>query len=290
MARSARAPRCTPPPRWRAGSPCRSPSSTSGARRPPTARACSTRHAATCTRTGSPSAARRSPATPISASWSSSASVATTCCSSAPTDTRASSRWCSAARPSSCCGTAPARCSWRVERWRWARPGRGAAVSASAAPARQHTSFRAGVPAQRRCDGGPAPGPSRVAVASAPRQGLLGAAAALVRVGRGRAVAAGAEAGDARLEGADAPLDQPLLLEDDLRKGDGGQVLAGVVLEDLHVLASLHPAPDLVERHVAALARVVELAVAVAFDESAHRPLPAITAPRAGTTFDGNLR
>src|SRR5439155_19699873 len=85
------------------------------------------------------------------------------------------------------------------------------------------------------------------------------------------------------------PVVPPLLLEDDLREGDGGQVLAGVVLEDLHVLASLHPAPDLVERHVAALARVVELAVAVAFDESAHRSLPGITAPRAGTTFDENL-
>src|SRR5206468_5249509 len=62
----------------------------------------------------------------------------------------------------------------------------------------------------------------------------------------------------------------PLLLEDDLREGDGGQVLAGVVLEDLHVLAGLYPAPDLVERHVAALARVVELAIAIALDESAQ--------------------
>src|SRR5919197_554987 len=185
---------------------------------------------------------------------------------------------------------------------------------------------------------------------------LAGLAAALVRVGWWRAVAAGAEAGDARLQRANGPLDAPhllleggerghaldrtahrlvdhmlelpealghlrellhaapgafghradrlhaaidgggeslqgrlavlddlaqhaqrqqpalppLLLENDLREGDGGQVLAGVVLEDLHVLAGLHPTPDLVERHVTALARVVELAVAVALDESAH--------------------
>src|SRR3989449_10185169 len=81
----------------------------------------------------------------------------------------------------------------------------------------------------------------------------------------------------------------PLLLEDDLREGDGGQVLPGVVLEDPHVLTGLHPAPDLVERHIAALARVVELAVAIALDESAHRSLSAITAPRARTTFEGNM-
>src|SRR3989449_5347801 len=81
----------------------------------------------------------------------------------------------------------------------------------------------------------------------------------------------------------------PLLLEDDLREGDGGQVLAGVVLEDLHVLAGLYPAPDLVERHVAALARVVELAIAIALDESAHRSPSAFTPPRAGTTFHWNM-
>src|SRR5437773_764523 len=76
----------------------------------------------------------------------------TTCCSWAPTDTRASSRWCSAARPSSCCGTAPAPCSWRVERRRWSRPGRGAAVSASLRRARKHllASGRAGAEALRR--------------------------------------------------------------------------------------------------------------------------------------------
>src|SRR5947208_217533 len=270
MARSARAPRCTPPPRWRAGSPCRSPSSTSGARRPPTARACSTRHAATCTRTGSPSAARRSPATPISASWSSSASVATTCCSSAPTDTHASSRWCSGARPSSCCGTVPARCSWRVERWRWAPPGlvnHVLELPEALGHLRELLHAAAGPLGHRAnrlhaaIDGGGEPLQCRLAVLDDLAQHAQRQEPAL----------------------------PPLLLEDDLRKGDGGQVLAGVVLEDLHVLASLHPAPDLVERHVAALARVVELAVAVAFDESAHRPLPAITAPRAGTTFDGNL-
>src|SRR5439155_22036917 len=81
----------------------------------------------------------------------------------------------------------------------------------------------------------------------------------------------------------------PLLLEDDLREGDGGQVLAGVVLEDLHVLAGLYPAPDLVERHVAALARVVELAIAIALDESAHRSPSAIPAPRAGPSSAGIL-
>src|ERR1041384_4885084 len=49
----------------------------------------------------------------------------------------------------------------------------------------------------------------------------------------------------------------PLLLEDDLRERHRGEILAGVVLEDLDVLAGLHPAADLLERDVAALARVV---------------------------------
>ena len=62
----------------------------------------------------------------------------------------------------------------------------------------------------------------------------------------------------------------PLLLEDDLRKGDGRQVLAAVVLEDLHFLARLHPPADLVEGDVATLAGIVELTVAVAFDEPRH--------------------
>ena len=68
-----------------------------------------------------------------------------------------------------------------------------------------------------------------------------------------------------------------LLLEDDLRERDGRQILARVVLEDLHVLAGLHPATDLVEGDVAALARVVELAVPVALDETAHAGEPGVS-------------
>src|SRR6185369_8932734 len=62
----------------------------------------------------------------------------------------------------------------------------------------------------------------------------------------------------------------PLLLEYDLRERDRGEVLTAVVLDDLDVLARLHPATDFVERDVAALARVVQLAVAVPLDEPAH--------------------
>ena len=46
--------------------------------------------------------------------------------------------------------------------------------------------------------------------------------------------------------------------------------LAALVLEDLHFLAALHPARDLVEGHVAALARVVQLPIAVPLDEARH--------------------
>ena len=58
-ARNGRALRCTSPPRSRVRSGYRSPSSTSCATGPPPTPRCSTRHAATCSRTGSSSAARR---------------------------------------------------------------------------------------------------------------------------------------------------------------------------------------------------------------------------------------
>src|SRR5207247_1542698 len=219
-----------------------------------------TRRAATSTRTGSPSAARRSSAIPTSASWTSSASAATTCCSSAPTGTLASSRWCSAARPSSCCGTAPARCPWRAQRRRRSR--------AEALGRLRELPHAAAGPLGHRAD--------RLHAA------IDGGGESLQR----RLTVLDDLAQHAQRQEAALP---PLLLEDDLREGDGGQVLPGVVLEDPHVLTGLHPAPDLVERHIAALARVVELAVAIALDESAHRSLSAITAPRARTTFAGNM-
>src|SRR5439155_25710135 len=55
----------------------------------------------------------------------------------------------------------------------------------------------------------------------------------------------------------------PLLLEDDLREGDRRQIITAVVLEDLHLLARLHPAPDLLESDVTTLAGIVELPIPV---------------------------
>ena len=57
-----------------------------------------------------------------------------------------------------------------------------------------------------------------------------------------------------------------LLLEDDLRQGDGSQILLGAVVEYLDLGAALDHLGDFIERHVAALDRVVELAVRVSLD------------------------
>src|SRR5262249_12345742 len=62
----------------------------------------------------------------------------------------------------------------------------------------------------------------------------------------------------------------PLLFQDDLRERDRRQVLAGLVLDDLHVLAGLHPASDLVEGDVPALTPVVPLSGAVPLHETWH--------------------
>ena len=61
-----------------------------------------------------------------------------------------------------------------------------------------------------------------------------------------------------------------LLLEDDLREGDGGEIFAAVVVDDAQVVAGAHQLRDAVERHVAARVRIVHFAVAVAFDEPGH--------------------
>src|SRR5262249_42341308 len=78
-----------------------------------------------------------------------------------------------------------------------------------------------------------------------------------------------------------------LLLEDDLSEGDGGQVFARVVLDDADVLAGLDPAADLFERHVAALARIVELAISVSLDEPRHRGSRYHTPARGSTSPPG---
>src|SRR5207249_3824791 len=67
----------------------------------------------------------------------------------------------------------------------------------------------------------------------------------------------------------------PFLFEDDLGKRHRGEILTGVVLEDLHFLARFDPATNLLERDVPALARVVQLAVPVALDEPGHQFLAA---------------
>src|SRR6185295_14304841 len=58
-----------------------------------------------------------------------------------------------------------------------------------------------------------------------------------------------------------------LFLEDDLRQGDGGEVVLGAVVDDLHLGALLDHLGDLVERDVPALDGVVELPVRVALDD-----------------------
>ena len=82
------------------------------------------------------------------------------------------------------------------------------------------------------------------------------------------------------------------LFEDDLRERHGGQILARVVLEDLHLLARLDPAADLLERDVAALARVVQLAIPVALDEPGHQFLgaPAAAIARMVVRYHSSAR
>src|SRR5262249_61544162 len=92
--------------------------------------------------------------------------------SSAPQATRASSRWCSGARPSTCSGTAPARSSSRVDSTR---------------------------------------GPSGARRFAPVRRSGLDAAGVVGGLGR-LPVGAGAQAGDAGLGGADAALEPPPLL------------------------------------------------------------------------------
>ena len=59
-----------------------------------------------------------------------------------------------------------------------------------------------------------------------------------------------------------------LLLVDDLREGDLGEVVLRVVVDDLHFFARADHLGDLEERDVAAVLRVVELPVRVALDDA----------------------
>ena len=59
-----------------------------------------------------------------------------------------------------------------------------------------------------------------------------------------------------------------LLLEDDLRERDLGQIVLRVVVDDLHFFAAADHLGDLQERDVPAVLRVVELAVRVALDDA----------------------
>ena len=65
-----------------------------------------------------------------------------------------------------------------------------------------------------------------------------------------------------------------LLLVDDLGERHGREILAGAVVDDPHVDATLHHVGDLVEGDVARPLGVVELAVGVALDDfGGHRPI-----------------
>jgi hypothetical protein len=78
--------------------------------------------------------------------------------------------------------------------------------------------------------------------------------------------------------GAAAPL-----VEDDLGEGLRGHVAAGGIVDHSHRLTLAYPARDLLERDVAALLGVVELAAFVALDEPDHRCSSLLLAPRAGS-------
>ena len=63
----------------------------------------------------------------------------------------------------------------------------------------------------------------------------------------------------------------PPLLENDLGEHLSGDIGAGAVVDDFDVLADANPLRQLIERDIAALLGVVELAALVAFDQSVHR-------------------
>ena len=64
-----------------------------------------------------------------------------------------------------------------------------------------------------------------------------------------------------------------LCLADDLRQGDRGEVLFGLVVGDLDVVAVADHRADLIERDVPAVLRIVELSVRVTLDDPRVRHL-----------------
>src|SRR5690606_21465539 len=67
-------------------------------------------------------------------------------------------------------------------------------------------------------------------------------------------------------------------------QGLGGHVLPAGIVENLNLLSLAHPGRQLLERNVAALLGVVELAAFIAFDDAYHRRHPSLAAAlrRAG--------
>src|SRR5262249_36423044 len=57
------------------------------------------------------------------------------------------------------------------------------------------------------------------------------------------------------------------LLEDDLRQGDRGEVLFGLVVDDLDVVAIANHLGDLVERYISAVLGVVQFSVRISLDD-----------------------
>src|SRR6185436_4770038 len=72
-----------------------------------------------------------------------------------------------------------------------------------------------------------------------------------------------------------------LFLEDDLRQRDRGQVFLGLVVDDLDVVAVANHLADLVQRNVATVLGVIELAICVSLDDSRVRHLAPVTARSA---------
>ena len=106
--------------------------------------------------------------------------AATICSSSAPTATAGSSRWCSAARPSTCCATAPAPSSCRGSALRrnrgrpWPQPTRpvGASLVGARDPATRGAPTRPSkASAERACAWASSRGPSAMSGARAKRTG-----------------------------------------------------------------------------------------------------------------------
>ena len=221
----------------------------------------------------------RSPGPPTSASSTCYATAATTCSSSARTATRGSSRWCSAARPSTCCATAPRRCSWRADSDDAAplrpapavgsssEPGRKRAIRASSMRARPLDAPISRWSAGLRGDALDLAAHDLVDVALdlgqtiGDRGEVLDALLHALVDARARRLGSRADGLDAAVDGGGQALErrlavldqlaqhaqreQPallaLLFEDDLRERDGGEILAGLVLEDLHLLAGSSP-------------------------------------------------